>query len=72
MDNEDFEKKNKISCPFLVLWGNKSDTGKVWGQVLEVWSNYSELKPLGGGLDCGHYLQEEKPKEVIKWLKEFL
>ena len=72
MDNHDFEKQNKIKCPFLVLWGNKSDTGKVWGEVLNVWSNYCEKKPLGEGLDCGHYLQEEKPQEVINWLKKFL
>ena len=72
MDNIDFEKKNQINCPLLVLWGNKSDTGKVWGEVLKVWGNYSSIKPLGEGLDCGHYLQEEKPKEVIKLLKNFL
>ena len=66
------KKKNKISCPLLVLWGNKSDTGKVWGDVLNVWGDYSISKPIGEGLDCGHYLQEEKPKEVINWLKNFL
>ena len=72
MDNIDYEKKNKISCPLLVLWGNRSDTGKVWGDVLNVWGDYSFSKPIGEGLDCGHYLQEEKPKEVINWLKNFL
>ena len=72
MDNIDYEKKNKINCPFLVLWGNKSDTGKVWGDVLKTWGEYSISKPIGEGLDCGHYLQEEKPKEVINWLKNFL
>ena len=32
---------------------------------------YSNQKPIGEGLDCGHYPQEEKPKEVINWLKNF-
>ena len=72
MDNIDFKKKNKINCPLLVLWGNKSDTSKVWGEVLETWETYSNQKPIGEGLDCGHYPQEEKPKEVINWLKNFL
>ena len=72
MDNIDYDKRNKIDCPFLVLWGNKSDTGKVWGEVLEVWGEYSNIKPIGEGLDCGHYLQEEEPDKVINWLKKFL
>ena len=71
MDNSDYQNENKIKCPILVLWGNKSDTGKVWGEVLEVWETYSEIKPVGQGLDCGHYLQEEKPSEVINMLKNF-
>ena len=71
MDNFDYQNENKIKCPILVLWGNKSDTGKVWGEVLEVWETYSDIKPIGQGLDCGHYLQEEKPSEVINWFKKF-
>lgn len=71
-DNEDFEKNNKIKCPIFVLWGNRSDTGKVWGDVLNVWQNYSDQKVQGEGLDCGHYLQEEQPKKVLEWFKKFL
>ena len=65
-DNEDFEKNNKIKCPIFVLWGNRSDTGKVWGDVLNVWQNYSDQKVQGEGLDCGHYLQEEQPKKSFR------
>lgn len=72
MDNKDFESDNKIKCPALVLWGEKSDTGKVWGDVLNVWQNYIEQKVKGQGIDCGHYLQEEKPQDVLKCLKDFL
>ena len=71
-DFEDFEKNNKIKCPIFVLWGNRSDTGKVWGDVLNVWQNYSDQKVQGEGLDCGHYLQEEQPKKVLEWFKKFL
>ena len=72
MDNIDYEKKRKINCPLMVLWGKKSDTGKVWGEVLKTWGTYSNLKPVGEGLDCGHYPQEEKPEEVINWIRKFL
>ena len=27
LDNDDFEKNNKIQCPALILWGERSDTG---------------------------------------------
>ena len=49
-----------------------SDTGKVWGDVLNVWQQYCEIKITGRGIDCGHYLQEEKPENVLSALKNFL
>ena len=72
LDNEDFEKNNKIQCSTLILWGERSDTGKVWGDVLNVWQQYCETKVTGKGIDCGHYLQEEEPKNVLNSLKSFL
>ena len=62
----------KLSVQYLVLWGKKSDTGKVWGDVLNTWQQYSEQKVIGEGLDCGHYLQEEQPDKVLTWLNKFL
>ena len=71
-DNEDFEKNNKIDCPALILWGERSDTGKIWGDVLKVWQQYCHTKVEGEGINCGHYLQEEQPGKVLKFLKTFL
>ena len=64
--------KNKIQCPALILWGERSDTGRVWGDVLNVWQQYCETKVVGKGIDCGHYLQEEEPENVFNSLKSFL
>jgi len=72
LDNDDFEKNNKIQCPALILWGERSDTGRVWGDVLDVWQQYCETKVIGKGIDCGHYLQEEEPENVLNSLKSFL
>ena len=55
-----------------MLWGQKSDTGKVWGDVLNTWQQYCEHKVIGEGLECGHYLQEEQPEKVLNWLNKFL
>ena len=32
----------------------------------------SGIKVTGKGIDCGHYLQEEKPENVLSALKNFL
>ena len=29
------------------------------------------IKKFKEGLDCGHYLQEEQPKKVLEWFKNF-
>ena len=71
-DNKDFEKNNKIQCPALILWGERSDTGTVWGNVLNVWQEYCHKKVIGEGIDCGHYLQEEQPEKILESLKKFL
>jgi haloacetate dehalogenase len=72
MDNLDFENQNKIDCPTLVLWGAKSDTGIVWGDVVNVWKNYCSKEVKGFAVeDSGHYIQEEKPKETIDHFMNF-
>ena len=62
----------KLSVQYWYYGDKKSDTGKVWGDVLNTWQQYSEQKVIGEGLDCGHYLQEEQPEKVLTWLNKFL
>ena len=72
MDNLDFENQNKIDCSALVLWGAKSDTGIIWGDVVNVWKNYCSKEVKGFAVeDSGHYIQEEKPKETIDHFMNF-
>ena len=68
MDTEDFENKNRINCPSLVIWGRDSHTGKVYGDVLKVWKDYVAGELTGGEIDCGHYVIEECPEETADWL----
>ena len=66
-DKED--RKRKINMPVLILWGKKGFINKTYN-VKDVWQKYAthiEAKAL----NCGHFLPEEKPKEVLKELKSF-
>ncbi len=68
MDSAD--KDRKVECPLLVIWGAKSHTGTVYGDVLQIWRNYG-VDVIGGPLKCGHYVPEEAPEETIDWFMKF-
>ncbi len=68
--NDDFEdRKKKVEMQLLVLWGRYGFIHKSY-DVLKIWKDYA-LKVQGKALDCGHFLPEEKPKEVIEELIKF-
>ncbi len=70
-DDELSRKKNiKIKMPILVLWGKK---GKIeqWYHPLSIWQDYCIQEVKGYGINTGHYLAEENPKEIIKSINSF-
>jgi haloacetate dehalogenase len=67
MDEADRKAGHKVGNPLLVLWGAKSHTGTVHGDVLAVWRDYA-TEVTGGPIDCGHYVPEEAPDETLRWL----
>lgn len=69
MSDDEKDRNRKISTPLLVLWGEKGFVNRTY-DVLNVWKEYA-LDVSGEALDCGHFLPEEKPKEVSQKLKEF-
>lgn len=71
MDTADFNAGHKVACPLLVVWGARSHTGMVHGDVLAVWRDYAG-DVNGGPFDCGHYVPEEAPDETLgHFLKHF-
>jgi len=66
MDHTDWLADRQIECPLLVLWGAKSHTGTVYGDVLGVWRDYGR-HVTGGAIDCGHYVPEEAPDDTLRW-----
>ncbi|MET0362780.1 MAG: alpha/beta hydrolase [Sphingobium sp.] len=58
-----------IKCPVQILWGNLGAVGN-WYDVLDLWSVWApDLS--GHGLDCGHFIPEEKPAETLAAFREF-
>ncbi len=62
---------DKVRCPLMVLWGAKGKIG-AWYDPLAIWRNYAAAAVTGGPVDSGHYLAEERPEEVLAYLKPFL
>lgn len=70
-DRESRSKGDKVPCPLLVLWGSKGKIG-AWYDPLAIWRDYASAAVTGGPVASGHYLAEEKPAEVLAYLKPFL
>ena len=67
-DRKDREKK--LNIPIQVLWGKKGVIGKQFKPV-RIWQKYTNKKVFGIGINSGHFIPEENPKETIKQLKKF-
>ena len=70
MDSADDKIGKKIQCPLHVLWGGKGTIGSTW-DVMATWQAKSAASVTGRPLDCGHFLQEERPDELLRELVRF-
>jgi haloacetate dehalogenase len=68
-DRENQERGDRITCPLLVLWGDKGRPHKR-RQVMETWARWA-TDVRGQGLPCGHFLPEEAPEETLRELLAF-
>ena len=68
-DEADLRAGKRIACPVLALWGSRGRLQE-WYEVLEVWRGWAD-DVRGRALDCGHYLPEEAPEELLAELRAF-
>jgi len=75
LKHDDADRGRKLTCPMLVLWGMNTTKRIGWqtGRKLDILSTWREraTNVRGHGLDCGHFLPEEKPEEVVAELLAF-
>jgi haloacetate dehalogenase len=71
MDQADEKAGRKIQCPVHALWGARGTVGVLW-DIIATWREKSAATVTGRALDCGHFLQEERPQDVINELLQFL
>ena len=71
MDKADDAAGKKIQCPLHVLWGTKGTVGVLW-DILATWRAKCAAPVTGRALDCGHFLQEERPQEVLAEWRQFV
>ena len=71
MDEADFAAGRRVACPLLAIWGARSHTGTVYGDVRKIWQDYAAGAVEGGPVDCGHYVPEEAPEPTLKAFVEF-
>lgn len=69
-DEEDLNAGRKISCPLLVLWGEKGTVGQCF-KPLEEWRKVAK-NVQGEALPCGHYIAEEQPELLLEKMLTFL
>ncbi|MEL6557076.1 MAG: alpha/beta hydrolase [Bacteroidota bacterium] len=69
MEHDSIDANVKIDVPTLVIWGKQSNTGNF--DYPTIWkSEVADVSFLE--LDCGHFVVEEKPTEVLKAISAFL
>lgn len=59
----------QLACPVLALW-SRDGLGSRW-DVLGIWARRGP-DVSGRALDCGHFLPEERPDDVVEELDRFL
>jgi haloacetate dehalogenase len=74
--HDEADQGKTLNCPMLVLWGSNTAKRPGWqtGRSLDMLTAWREraTRVRGRAIDCGHFLAEEAPDEIIKELFEFL
>jgi haloacetate dehalogenase len=69
LEHDEADIDRKVTAPLLVLWGKHGTIARCF-QPLADWAERAE-SVRGRDLDCGHYIPEEAPAELVTELIGF-
>jgi haloacetate dehalogenase len=69
-DDADYAAGKRLRMPVLALWGQAALFGVA--PVVEVWRDYADDVTGQAIENCGHFLAEERPDELVALLRPFL
>lgn len=69
-DRTDIENQNNLKIPLLILWGRDGVVNQCF-KPLEEWQKVA-INVQGQALPCGHYIAEEAPELLLKYVQDFL
>jgi haloacetate dehalogenase len=64
------DRGRKLRIPVLALWAKHSPVGTMFNCLADWRAVARDVR--GKALDCGHFLPEERPAEVLRELRRFL
>ena len=70
IEHDDADGGQKVQCPMLVLWGAKGAI-EAHFDCLGLWRQRAE-NVAGHTIDCGHYIAEERPDDLLSSSIPFL
>ena len=70
LDDADYAAGKRLTQPVLAMWGEAGLLGKM--PALEMWRDYAADVTGVGLAECGHFLPEEQPEQVVALLRKFL
>ena len=70
-DRDDRDAGRKIGCPMLCLWSLRDDLERIYGDPVAIWKSWS-TDITGFGIDSGHHVAEENPRDLAAALRSFL
>jgi len=69
IDRADRKQGRRISCPVLILWGEQYSIAT--NPILNIWQRWAD-DVRGKAINCGHFLAEEAPDQMLDAVREFL
>ncbi|WP_436698767.1 alpha/beta fold hydrolase [Nocardioides sp. BYT-33-1] len=70
-EEEDRANGRRLTMPLLVLWSLRDDLADLYGDPLEIWRDWA-TSVAGRGIDSGHHIAEEAPRELVDAIVPFL